>query len=138
MKIALDISPNEIIRQYSLPALASNVWVYMEIRKGIPGPKQAGRIENDQLHLHLSKFGYAPVARIPSLWKHATKNIIFSLIVDDFGVNYVGEDNVNNLTQELKIFTLSPLKGRHFILQPIHCMGLTLRYVQYIDAKIPH
>ena len=68
---------DKIIRQYNLCALASNGWFYMEICKGMSGLKQEGLIVNDRLQLYLSKFGYAPVARIPSLWKHATKNIIF-------------------------------------------------------------
>ena len=67
MKIALDIVSDEIIRQYNLCDLASNGWVYMEIRKGMPGLKQAGRILNDSLQLHISKFEYAPVARTPYL-----------------------------------------------------------------------
>ena len=80
----------------------------MEIRKGIPGLKQAGRIANDCLKLHLSKFGYTLVAITPSLWKHATKNIIFSLVVDNFGVKYVGKDNADHLIQEFKkIYTVS-------------------------------
>ena len=33
MKIALDIIPNEIIRQYNLLALASNGWVNMKHAK---------------------------------------------------------------------------------------------------------
>ena len=48
MKIALDIVPNEIIRQYNIHAQASNGWVYMEIRKVMPGLKQAGRIVNER------------------------------------------------------------------------------------------
>ena len=79
MKIALNISPDKIIRQYNLSALASNGWVYMEIHKGMPGLKQAGRIVNERLQLHLSKFGYAPVAFMPYFCKPATKNIIFCL-----------------------------------------------------------
>ena len=102
MKISLDIVPDKIVRQYNIRALASNGWVYMETRKGIPGLKQSRRIVNDRLQLYLYKFGYAPVVRTPSLWKHATKNIIFSLIIDDFGVRYVGKNNANHLIQALK------------------------------------
>jgi hypothetical protein len=32
-----------------------------EIRKGMPGLKQAGKIANDRLTKHLAKFGYTPV-----------------------------------------------------------------------------
>ena len=33
MKIALDIVPDKIVRQYNLCALASNGWIYKEICK---------------------------------------------------------------------------------------------------------
>ena len=62
MKISLAILPKEIIAQYNLLQLASNGWVYLEIRKGMPGLKQAGRITNDRLKIHFDKFGYFPVA----------------------------------------------------------------------------
>ena len=45
------------------------------MRKGMPGPKQASRIANNRLKIHLAKFGYYPVARTPYLWKHSTKDI---------------------------------------------------------------
>ena len=61
----------------------------MDIRKGMPGLKQSGRIANYGLKIHLDQFGYAPVPRTPTLWKHVTRNITFSLVVDEFGVKYV-------------------------------------------------
>ena len=75
MKISLAILPEEIISQYNLLQLASNGWLYLEIRKGMPGLKQAGRIANNTLKIHLAKFGYSPFAQNPSLWKHSTKDI---------------------------------------------------------------
>ena len=81
------MTPEEIIAQYQLCSLASDGWIFMEIRKSMPGLKQAGCIANDCLQLHLAKIGYAPVARTPSHLKHATKNIFFLLVVDNFGVN---------------------------------------------------
>ena len=53
MKISLAIFPVEIIAQYKLLQLASNGWVYLEILKGMPGLKQAGRIANDRLKMSL-------------------------------------------------------------------------------------
>ena len=60
MKISLAILPEEITAQYNLLQLSSNGWVYLEIRKVMPGLKQAGRIANDRLKIHLAKFGYSP------------------------------------------------------------------------------
>ena len=91
MKLALACILDEIIDQYSLRTLSSDGWVYLDIRKVMPGLKQAGRIANELLKAHLAHFGFAPVPRTPELWKHATKPIIFALVVDDFGVNYIGK-----------------------------------------------
>ena len=72
------------------------------------GLKQAGRIANDQIKDHLAHFGFSPVTRTPALWKHATKPIILSLIVDDFGVKYIGKENADHLIQALqKLYTIS-------------------------------
>ena len=49
MKVALEIIHKEIVQQYNLHDVASNGWVYMDIRKGVPGLKQAGFIANDRL-----------------------------------------------------------------------------------------
>ena len=108
MKIALACIPYEIIEQYSLCTLSYDVWVYLEIRKGMPGLKQAGRIANDRLKAHLAHFGFVHVPRTPALWKHNTKPILFSLIVDDFGVKYTGKENSDHLIQALqKLYTIS-------------------------------
>ena len=74
----------------------------------MPGLKQASRIANDRLKNHLAKFGYSPVDWTPSLWKHATKDICFSLVVNDFGVKYSGKDTADHLIQALKkLYTIS-------------------------------
>ena len=66
------------------------------------GLKQAGLIPNQQLQKHLAKFGYAPTARTPGLWTHSSRDIAFSLVVDDFGVKYVGRDNAQHLLSALE------------------------------------
>ena len=74
MRIAFSSIPPEIVAQYVLARLQHNGWVYMEIRNGMPGLKQAGRIANDRLIKHLAQFGYAPVRRTPFLWRHETRD----------------------------------------------------------------
>ena len=46
MKMKLKMIPQEIIDQYHLQDLQENGWVYMKIVKGMPGLKQAARLEN--------------------------------------------------------------------------------------------
>ena len=74
----------------------------MEIRKGVPGLKQSVCIANDRLKIYLAQFVYAPVPRTPSLWKHATRDVTVSLVIDNFGVKYVGKENSDHLIQSLK------------------------------------
>ena len=53
--------PDEIIEQYELKEKADdNGWVHVEIRKGMCGSKQAGRIAHDQLKERLAVHGCHP------------------------------------------------------------------------------
>ena len=70
MRLPFHSTPNDIIAQCNLCALASDVWIYLDIRNGMPCFKQAGLIANDRLTLHLAKHGYVHVHRTPSLWSH--------------------------------------------------------------------
>ena len=58
----------------------------MDIQRGMYGLKQAGKIANDQLKDRLIPHGYLPCKNTPGLWKHINKPILFTLIVDNFGV----------------------------------------------------
>jgi hypothetical protein len=102
MKIHISKIPDEIVDEYSLRSITTtDGWVFMEIRKGMPGLKQAGRITNDRLTSNLAKFGYRPVKRTPSLWCHDSRPVAFSLVVDDFGVKYVGKEHALHLLDAL-------------------------------------
>ena len=67
MKLPINMFPQEIVQHYNLKDLvAAYKYVYMEIRKGMPGIKQAGRqssncmtknlaeIDMHRYHTHLS------------------------------------------------------------------------------------
>ena len=66
------------------------------------GLKQAARLANEKLRDHLTPFGYFPDTLSPNIWKHKTRSIVFFLCVDDFGVKYICQDDVDNLTNALK------------------------------------
>mmetsp|Transcript_37439 Transcript_37439/g.52808 ORF Transcript_37439/g.52808 Transcript_37439/m.52808 type:complete len:111 (+) Transcript_37439:250-582(+) len=61
------------------------------------GLPQAGKIANDQLVKFLRPHGYEECNITPGLWKHATRDITFCLVVDDFGIKYTDEDVLNHL-----------------------------------------
>jgi hypothetical protein len=58
MKMLVSCFPEEIIQKYNLNALAVDGWVYIEIRKGMYGLKQAGVLANQLLQTRLAPFGY--------------------------------------------------------------------------------
>ena len=76
--------------------------MYLEIRKAIYGLPQAGILANKQLREKLKPEGYYEVAHTPGLWWHGTRPVQFSLIVDDFGVKYVGKENAKHLIKAIK------------------------------------
>ena len=89
MRIPLKIIPQEIIDTYDLKALVDNQgWIYMRVEKGMYGLKQDGIIANQELVKHMTPFGYYPVKHTPGLWFHNSKKKLFSLVVDNFCVQY--------------------------------------------------
>jgi hypothetical protein len=54
------------------------------------------------LRKRLAPYGYYEVAHTPGLWRHVTRPISFSLVVDDFGVKYVGKEHALHLIHTLK------------------------------------
>ena len=102
MKIPIDILPQEIIIEYGLDKLVHNGFIYCEIRKGMYGLPQAGIIANQLLEKRLATHGYHPTPITPGLWKHETRPITFSLVVDDFGIKYVGKQHADHLIKALE------------------------------------
>jgi hypothetical protein len=97
MKMLLSRFPEEIVQNYNLDAFAVDGWVYIEIRKGMYGLKQAGLLANQLLQTRLAPFGYYPARHTPGLWLHQTRPISFTLVLDDFTVKYVGKQHAEHL-----------------------------------------
>jgi hypothetical protein len=51
---------------------------------------------------HLSTHGYIQCANTPSLFRHVTRDIIFSLVIDDFGVHYTDQADAEHLIKTLE------------------------------------
>jgi hypothetical protein len=95
------ILPQDVIEKYNLKRLAVSGWVYLEIRKGMYGLKQAGLLANQLLQKRLKPFVYYPARHMPGQWLHSTKPKSFSLAVDDFAVKYVTKSDANHLRDAL-------------------------------------
>eukprot|EP00978_Attheya_sp_CCMP212_P016490 scaffold43259_cov66-Attheya_sp.AAC.3 len=83
--------PEEIMKEYNLYAdKLHNGYVYIRIEKGMYGLPQAGIFAQKLLTERLQPEGYYPCRYTPGLWKHKWRPITFMLVVDDFGVKYIG------------------------------------------------
>jgi hypothetical protein len=90
--------PEDVIGHYKLTNIATpDRFIYCEIQKGMYGLPQAGIIAQQLLKQSLEKHGYHQSTTTPSLWTHNTCPISFTLVVDNFGVKYVGEENAQHL-----------------------------------------
>merc|ERR1711966_366350 len=63
---------------------------------------QVGILTNKLLKKRLAKKGYFELPHTPGLWKHISRLVVFTLVVDDFGVKYVGEQHARHLIQSIK------------------------------------
>jgi hypothetical protein len=68
------------------------------------GLPHAGLIVNELLEKRLNKHGYHQSKLVPGLWKHKWRPIWFTLVVDDFGVKYVGKEHTLHLKSVLKSY----------------------------------
>ena len=103
IRMKMNDIPDEIIDEYKLRDKADrNDCVYLKAIRGMYGLPHGGLIANQLLEKRLNKHGYFQSKLVPGLWTHKTRPIQFSLVVDDFGVKYVGEEHAKHLENVLK------------------------------------
>ena len=76
----------------------------LRVKKGMHGLPHAGIIAQNLLTKRLNAAGYHQSDQTPRLWKHDTRPICFTLIVDDFGVKYEGDEHAQHLIDVLEEF----------------------------------
>lgn len=96
--------PDEFIDAYGLRPKIKNGKIYMKIIGGMYGLPQSGILANKLLKERLATRGYEEVAHTPGLFKHKTRPVWFTLVVDDLGIKYIGRENVEHLIETLKGF----------------------------------
>ncbi len=95
--------PDDVIEHYKLCNIVTpDGHIYCEIQKGMYGLPQAGIIAQELLSDCLRQHGYTQSKTTPGLWSHETRLIQFSLVVDDFGVKYVGKENALHLLNTIQ------------------------------------
>ena len=102
MKISLSLFSQHIIDQYELQSKVRHRHVYHEIRRAIYGFPLAGALANVKLLKFLAPAGYYKLAHTPGLWRHISRPIQFTLVVEDFGLKYVGQEHYEHLINTTK------------------------------------
>jgi len=102
MWIPIQFLNAKVIAAYELKDLIVDGRVLAEISKGMDGLPQAGRLAYNHLVLNLGRNGYHPCKRTHGLWRHITRPILFSLVVDDFGIKYFGKQHAQHVFTSLR------------------------------------
>ena len=102
MRINLKHIPREVQIKYNLDPIKHKGFVLMEIRKGIYGLPQAGKLAQDRLIAHLAKNGYLQCINTPCLFVHVNNGVAFTLVVDDFLIKYSSKAAANHLLNTLR------------------------------------
>ena len=90
------------MEKYNPTEKLHNGYIYARVTKGMYVIPQAGRIAHEHLLKHLEPYGCHPSSKNPRLWKHNSQPINFTLVVDDFGVKYVGKEHALHLKAALE------------------------------------
>jgi hypothetical protein len=103
MRLKITNIPDEIIEEYKFHEKATeDGYVYCKTRRGVYGLPQAGIIAQVQLEERFGKYGYHQSKIIPGLWTHTTRNMCFTLVVDDFTIKYTKLEDTHHLINALK------------------------------------
>ena len=103
IRFHISMIPQEIIDEYNLTSIMEDDgYCYAEIRKAMYGLKEAGYLSNIELKRILANEGYVPSTFTPGLFTHKTKDIAFSLVVDDFGVKYTNKEDADHLIKTIE------------------------------------
>ena len=136
MRLPVQYFPDFIKEKYNINAIVhTDGYVYVKIKKGMYGLKQAAILAYDQLVKNLANHGYHPCPNSVGIWKHETRATKFCLCVDDFGIKYNSVEDANHLLNALKqYYKLSvDWNGENYC-------GLTIKWNYkegYVDISIP-
>ncbi len=103
MRLKITDVPDKIIKEYNLKELVKeDGYVYCAINKGMCGLPQAGIMALELLTERLSKHGYHQNKIIPGLWTRETRPTAFTLVVDDFAIRIMSENDADHIINALK------------------------------------
>ena len=135
MRIPVSVIPPEFMDLYNLHDKVKGGYIYMEIQMGMYGLPQSGILANKLLKERLAEHGYFELPHTPGLFMHKTRPVWFTLVVDDFGIKYVGRQHAEHLIGVLKEFYEVEVDWEG----SLYC-GITLDWHyedRYVDISMP-
>ena len=102
VRIPLKFIPDGILKRYKLSKYIHRGAILFEILKCMYGLPQSGLLSQRRLIAHLAKHGYEQTPNVPCLFKHKTRHVVFTLVVDDFAVKYKEEADAAHLIATLE------------------------------------
>ena len=103
MKLKIDIIPDDIIERYNLNEKVDDEgYVYVKIKKGMYGLKEAAILAYDQLKTFLNAAGYYHVLGTAGLWRHQSRDTAFCLCVDNIGLKYKSNEDLEHFFTNIR------------------------------------
>jgi hypothetical protein len=131
MRLKLADMPEDAIEHYHLRDIATpDGYVYCKICQGMYGLPQADIIAQELLAKRLKEHGYFQSKMTPGLWTHDWHPIAFTLVINNFGVKYVGEEHAQHLLKMVQTYykCLFKVEGERYC-------GLTIKW-DYTGRKV--
>ena len=95
--------PEKVIEHYNLrKKVTRDGFVYVSIKQGMYGFHQSGILSQTLIEKRLNAHGYHQSRFTPSLWTHEWRPICFMLVMDNFGVKYIGKEHADHLIKCIK------------------------------------
>ena len=84
--ISINLIPQEIVDKYNLMDKQINGFLCVKVDKRMYELVKAGIIEHTVLKEHIRPLVYDPASITPGFWCHNKNGKIFTLVVNDFGI----------------------------------------------------
>ena len=103
IRFEINMIPQDIIDEYNCTAIVhEDGYCYTEIRKIMCDLYQVGHIVKIELKRVLGLEGYVPSKFTPRLFTLKTRDIVFWLVVDVFGVRYTKREDAEYLLKTIQ------------------------------------
>ena len=101
IRIPVHLITQEVIDFYDLNQFISNKALFCSVHKTHYGLPQAGALSQQRLFQHLHQHGYDQLPSTPSVFRNKSGSIRFTLVVDDFGVVWTNQADLDHLIHTL-------------------------------------